>query len=84
MASSIENWGNLYPSENISLTPEIGISMFQGAFRLESTLLFLFFQGMSTSDEISLMNSPVRLFLPPFLRHGQAQGLIMPGRFRLT
>ncbi len=63
VAGSIENWGNTFPSENISLTPEIGISMFQGAFRLESNLTFSAFSKDATSEELMLQEFPGSAFL---------------------
>ena len=63
VGNSIENWGNTLPSENISLTPEIGISMFQGAFRLESNLTFSVFSRDATSDEVKLHEFPGSAFL---------------------
>ncbi len=50
--TSIENRGNATPAENLSLTPEFNLSLFNEAFFLESNLTVSFFSMDVTSEKL--------------------------------
>jgi hypothetical protein len=59
VTSSIENWGGLNPAENLSLTPEFNLSLFDGAFLLASHFTVSFYSmDIATSDKLEIPEIP--------------------------
>ncbi len=60
---SIENWGSLTPAENLSITPEFNLSLFEGAFFLESNLTVSLFSRDVTCDDLDVRDIPGSQYL---------------------
>lgn len=63
VGTSIENPGNINPAENFSVSPEFNLSLFKGAFFLESNVTVSIFSKNSASKEFDLNDVPGSEFL---------------------
>ncbi len=69
VSTSIENWGNIYPAENLNFTPELNFSLFKGALRLENSVTVSLFSSDVTTTAYELDDVPgsdvlTQLFTP--------------------